>query len=83
MRHDCPECQRLWREYGAATAEHIKLDSKVRLAVLERNYESADLLIIETEKAGESRMLLRAVIREHEAVAHGKTAENANGTGAG
>jgi hypothetical protein len=37
-RPDCEQCVRLGREYAAATTDHIRLDSKWRMAMLEVTY---------------------------------------------
>lgn len=67
MRSGCEECTRLWLEYAAATTEHIRLDSKFRLAVLERNVGSITLLKPQVESAERLRNELRVAIRKHEA----------------
>jgi hypothetical protein len=67
---DCEECQRLWREYAVATTNHIRLDSKLRLAALERDLEGIRMLTIEVETAERERAASRDVLRRHEAEAH-------------
>lgn len=66
----CDECQRLWREYSAATNEHIKLESKLKLAALSRDDEAVIDLTPRVERAGERRLQAREAIRAHEKVAH-------------
>jgi predicted nucleic acid-binding Zn-ribbon protein len=75
MRHDCPECQRLWREYAAATNSHVGLENKLRTAALERESPAAAALEREVEAAAKARESLRDAIQQHEAAAHGRTAD--------
>ena len=63
----CEECHRVWQEYARATADHLTLDSKLRLAALSRNYEVIRALTHEVENAEEERMWTREEIRKHEA----------------
>ncbi len=71
MHSDCPECQRLWRDYAAATTEHIRLDGKLRLAALDFDHEQVALLTPQSEAAGNSRKKTREAIRQHERNEHG------------
>jgi hypothetical protein len=70
MRHDCPECQRLWREYAAATNSHVGLENKLRTAA-----PAGAALEREVEAAAKARESLREAIQQHEAAAHGRTAD--------
>ena len=40
----CPECQRLWREYSGATANHIALESQLGVAALAHDEGSGSVL---------------------------------------
>ena len=66
VRSSCEECTRLWREFAAATTEHIRLDSKLRLAALEHNGEKITWLKPRVECAQRLRNELRVAIRKHE-----------------
>ena len=67
---NCEDCQRLWREYALGTTEHIRLDSKLRLAALEHDEEKIRTLTPEVERAEETRYTLRRAIREHDVKTH-------------
>lgn len=71
MRQDCPECQRLWREYAAATNTHVELESKLRSASLERDSKSDEELAHQIAAAGTVRDKARQTIQQHETDAHG------------
>lgn len=68
---NCPECQRLWREYAEATTEHIRLDGKLKLAVLERNRLTIPSLTADVENALQRKSASRGAIRQHESSIHG------------
>jgi hypothetical protein len=63
----CDECQRLWQEYSRATTDHIRLDSKLRLAALSYDQEGILVLTRQVEGAEEQREWAREAIRKHEA----------------
>ncbi len=67
---DCAECQRLWREYSAATTEHIKLEGKLAIAAIARDDESVIRLAPEVECAALTRLAARDAIKAHEHGAH-------------
>ena len=67
MRASCEECRRLWREFGAATNEHIRLENKLQLAALKSDIEAIAILTPQVEAAAEKRQSLRDEIRLHEA----------------
>jgi hypothetical protein len=73
MHQGCKECERLWREYSAATAEHVRLDLESRQAVAEGNQENAEVLTEALHVAGKNRERLRRAIHVHEARAEAKT----------
>jgi hypothetical protein len=72
MHPDCEECQRLWHNYSAATTDHIRLDSKLRLAALERDYGQIERLTPDVEAAERKRNNLREAIASHDRSAHTK-----------
>jgi hypothetical protein len=66
----CYECQRLWQEYARATTDHIRLDSKLRVAALSRDQDAILTLTHQVESAEERREWAREAIRKHEATPH-------------
>jgi hypothetical protein len=74
MRRDCPECQRLWREYAAATNTHIALENKLR--TLEQGSSQAEALMREVSAAAIVRENARQAIQKHEASLHESPAES-------
>ena len=67
MRVGCEECSRLWREFAAATTEHIRLENKLQLAALQCDLDGIAILTPQVEAAAEKRQSLREGIRWHEA----------------
>jgi hypothetical protein len=67
---DCVTCQRLWREYSAATAEHIKLEGKLKIAALSRETGHVSELTVFVEKAAAERVAARRAIAEHQWATH-------------
>ena len=63
---NCPECNRLWREYGFATNEDIKLNGQMKLAALRYDPGLSDVLAPACEAATQNRESLRQQIKEHE-----------------
>jgi len=63
----CEECDRLWREYASATVEHVRLESKLRLAALCHEDEKIEALTLDAEQAGITRRGWLDSIRKHEA----------------
>jgi len=51
MHADCEECQRLWRDYGAAILAHVAFDNKLRLAALSHETEKIAILTLAAEDA--------------------------------
>src|SRR6476660_8679352 len=70
-RRTCAACVRLWKEYEAATAEHIRLIGKQRMAHLQDDRKRAAEVQEMADEADQEREALRAAIRSHEAEAHG------------
>jgi len=66
----CDECQRLWQEYARTTTDHIRLDSKLRIAALSHDPEAIQVLTRQVEGAEEQREWTREAIRKHEASGH-------------
>lgn len=75
MRAGCEECQRLWREYACATTEHIWSDNKLRLAALERDYETIKQLTPGVDSAEKNRSDRRTALADHENAAHPTTGQ--------
>jgi hypothetical protein len=67
MYASCKECNDLWRQYSVATATHLQLDSKLRLAALQNALDLIKTLTVETEGAEKTRSELRESIRQHQA----------------
>jgi hypothetical protein len=68
MRQDCPECQRLWREYASATTTHVGLESRLRQS--EQGSASFEALTRDVSAAAKVRETARQSIHEHESAAH-------------
>jgi len=62
----CAECHTLWQQYARTTTDHIRLDSKLRLAALSHEPEAVVVLTQQVEKAEEQREWAREAIRKHE-----------------
>jgi hypothetical protein len=67
---NCPECVRLWREYAAATTEHIRLEGKLRIAELSYDAERVAVLRPQVQEASRLRAAARSSISTHEQAAH-------------
>ena len=76
MVKGCQECIRLWGEYSAATAEHIKLEDQLRRATLLHDSQLVAQLTPRCEAAAEVRMTTRQSVLAHEE-AHGSSAASA------
>jgi hypothetical protein len=76
MRQDCPECQRLWREYASATTTHVGLESKLRQS--EQGSVSFEALTQDVSAAAKVRETTRQSIHEHESAAHDILVDKAN-----
>ena len=74
-KRDCPGCSRLWREYETATANHVHLTGKHRMAELQNDLKNARQLYDMVEEAAEERFAAHYAIRQHEADAHGVIAD--------
>jgi len=76
MRQDCPECQRLWREYATATTTHVGLENSLRQ--LEQSSAAAETLTRDVAAAARVRETARHSIHEHESSAHDGASHTAN-----
>jgi hypothetical protein len=72
----CDECRELWRQYSVATATHIQIENKLRLAGLQNELNLIETLTVETEGAEKTRNRLRKLVHKHEA-AHNISAASA------
>ena len=64
LDNSCPECDRLWREYTSAAAEHLKLKGQMgALSYDSRLYEIAKRA---TEIAEQHQEAVRIKIAQHE-----------------
>jgi hypothetical protein len=69
---NCPECERLWREYSSATIAHVSIENKLQLAALKFEHDKVVQLTPMVEEANRNRVELRKAIAEHERIAHGR-----------
>jgi hypothetical protein len=69
----CEECDKLWRAYEDSVFDHVRLCSKLKLAMATNAHESAcDGLALEVNAAERKRASMRAALLEHEAASgHG------------
>jgi hypothetical protein len=67
------ECERLWDEYEAATRNAFLLESKVKIANLERDSATVFRLQPDVHSTVERRRTLRKQIVAHGAESHGQT----------
>ena len=72
MPRNCPDCQRLWREYAAATNAHVALENRLRMR--EKGVAARTDLAREITAAALLREQARRAIETHEAAAHGAAA---------
>lgn len=66
----CDECRRLWRGLKDATAAAIRIDNKLKIAVLQHDHEKVIVLTSQTEAAFAARDQMHETIRQHEAAEH-------------
>ena len=64
MIRDCQECIRLWREYSATTATHVKLAAALGFA-LQDKLPVIESLMLELEALDEIRAAIRDAIWRH------------------
>lgn len=74
MHPNCEECHRLYREYRTATIEHIRLDNRLRLSALQRDYGVMEQLTRDVEAAEKKRNALREAVAEHASKPHPESA---------
>lgn len=63
-------CQELWRDYATAISDHIRLDSKFRLATLEGDSVRTRLLSVQRDDAARERARIKDLITQHDARFH-------------
>ena len=63
----CAECEYLWKEYSAATFEHVNIDSQMKMAQLRQDVTVE--LKRKHEAATRKREAAQRLLKEHE-VAH-------------
>jgi hypothetical protein len=64
LDESCSECNRLWREYASATAEHLNLKAQTGMVSYDSGlYEIAKRA---TELAEQHRETIRVKMEEHE-----------------
>jgi hypothetical protein len=71
----CPECARLWQEYSKSTADHVRLQGKLRMAELSHDLNSIVELRQRVQFAYEQREGDRAAIRQHQKWPHAGAAQ--------
>jgi hypothetical protein len=69
----CEQCDKLWRAYEDSVFEHVRLCSKLKLAMATNAQESAcESLAAEVNLAERKRSAMRSALLEHEAASgHG------------
>jgi hypothetical protein len=66
----CEDCERLWRAYENSVFEHVRLCSKLKLAIATNAQETAcEDLAFEVSQAEGKRATTRAALLDHEASA--------------
>ena len=63
-RPGCAECEQLWQEYSAATFEHVKIDSQMKMAELAQDVTVP--LRREHQAAAQKREDAQRRMKEHE-----------------
>ena len=64
-KRGCAECERLWQEYSAATFEHVKIDSRKKMAEL--GQDGSPELSRAHDEATQKREDAQRRMKEHEA----------------
>ena len=64
------DCQRLWRDYAEATRNHVRVENKLKTAVLKHDHDVVASLTADCEAAAEARRVAREAVRRHEVDAH-------------
>jgi hypothetical protein len=67
---NCAECDSMWRDYGIATAEHLKLLLERDMAAARQDWELEDRLDSQIPGAERRRNQTRELIRKHESDGH-------------
>ena len=68
----CRECSRLLGEYIDATAEHLTLDDKLRVAELQWDQRLVNLLLEDAQNAAGRRISIQRAILDHKWKEHHK-----------
>ena len=70
---DCEECEKLWRAYESSVFEHVRLCSKLKLAMASNADElSCEDMACDVSRAEQKRAHHRAALLRHETAAgHG------------
>jgi len=70
MFEGCDECSRLRNEYSSATVDLLRIDNKLKRAILMHDPDAVRVLSAKIETAASDRARAREAIRQHEALAH-------------
>ena len=70
MQPDCPECKRLWDAFAAASLEHVRHDSKLRIATISHDKGQIDALTPPAEAAETRKLELQQAIHHHDSQVH-------------
>jgi hypothetical protein len=70
MDSDCETCIHLWQEYANAVHNHLHLDNKLNLALLQFDREKAATLQDEVDPALRKREVTRAAYWQHVNATH-------------
>jgi hypothetical protein len=70
MVEDCMDCRRLWQDYAEATRNHLRVENKLKTAVLKHDHDVVTSLTGHCETAAEARRVARDAVRRHEVDAH-------------
>jgi hypothetical protein len=64
----CEQCEKLWQAYESSVFEHVRLCSKLKLALATNVRDGpCDQLALEVSRAESKRAGMRAALLEHEA----------------
>ena len=66
----CETCLQRWREYTAATFEHIEVNTRLKLAAGSFDEAAIELLRLQVEIAAKRRAAAHDALRKHEYEAH-------------
>ena len=66
----CEKCLQMWREYTAATFEHIEVNTRLKLCAWSFDEAAIELLRLQVEVAATRRAAAQDALRKHEHKAH-------------